>query len=267
VPLAAHPDWYFQGDVTLPSDEGGSIQTPSLAAVSVPAGALAQDTEITLNPGASLFAADRAATLGAGGQASAGQPIAFGPEGTTFATPATITLPYDPALVPPGQAAAVTVAYYDPLAKTWTPLLTTVDPVNHAVSAQVSHFSLYQPLIPAFTVLAGADTTFGLKAAYAFPNPVRGTRLVTIRIQPGLADSVEVHVYDVTGRKVYGSSAFALNGGLTGLDDGNGLGAQLTYDNVWDISGIGSGVYTFVITARKAGQADIHKTGKIGVIK
>jgi hypothetical protein len=51
------------------------------------------------------------------------------------------------------------------------------------------------------------------------------------------------------------------------LDDGNGLGAQDTYDHVWDVSGVGSGVYTYVLTAKKSGQTDIHKSGKIGVVK
>jgi hypothetical protein len=71
----------------------------------------------------------------------------------------------------------------------------------------------------------------------------------------------------MTGRKLHSSSDFRLNNGLAGFDDLNGLGAQLTYDHVWDVSGVGSGVYTFVITAKKAGEADIHVSGKIGVVK
>jgi hypothetical protein len=93
---------------------------------------------------------------------------------------------------------------------------------------------------------------------------VRGTRLATIRIQPGLADSVEVHVYDLAGRRVLSSAGFQFT---SGLDDLNGLGPQDTYDYFWDVSGIGSGVYTYVITAKKAGFADIHVSGKIGVVK
>ena len=51
------------------------------------------------------------------------------------------------------------------------------------------------------------------------------------------------------------------------LDDGNGLGPQITYDHVWNVSGVGFGVYSYVIRARKSGSADIVRTGKIGVIK
>jgi hypothetical protein len=77
-----------------------------------------------------------------------------------------------------------------------------------------------------------------------------------------LADSVEVHVYDVTGRRVHSSSAFSFSNGNDPV-----LGSQDIFDHVWDVSGVGSGVYTYVITAKKAGQADIHASGKIGVVK
>ena len=72
-----------------------------------------------------------------------------------------------------------------------------------------------------------------------------------------------MRVYDVAGRKVHSSSDFRF--GV--LDDGNGKGAQNTYDHAWDVSGVGSGVYIYVITARRAGQTPIVKSGKAGVIK
>ncbi|MBI5200618.1 MAG: T9SS type A sorting domain-containing protein, partial [Elusimicrobia bacterium] len=251
------------GDLTLPAAEGGRIQTPSQAAVDVPPGALDQDTEITLARGRDLFKSDRAAALDRDRLGAGGEAISFGPEGTQFSRPVTIELPYDPALVPPGSIANLAVHYYDPSAKTWTALASRVDPARHVVSAQTTHFSLYQPLGRGIGPMA-ADASFGFKAAYVFPNPVRGVSSVTIRVQPGQADSVEVRVYDLSGRKIYSSSNFTNQGAL---DDGNGLGAQFTYDHVWDISGVGSGVYQYVITAKKSGQADIHKTGKLGVIK
>ncbi|MBI3565003.1 MAG: IPT/TIG domain-containing protein [Elusimicrobia bacterium] len=256
------PDADFEGDLNLPAAEGGAILTPSQAAVTVPPGALAADTEITLARDRRTFAAARAEAMSGSALGAAGDAVRFGPEGTQFSTPVTIELPYDPAAVPAGALSGLKVHYFDPVAKSWTPLPSSVDQVRHVVSAQTTHFSLYQPLGQGIGVLA-ADAAFGLKAAYAFPNPVH-SGAVTIRIQPGLADSVSVRVYDVAGRKVHESSDFALN---PSLDDGNGLGAQYTYDHAWDVSGAGSGVYTYVITARKAGRSDIHKTGRIGVSK
>lgn len=263
TPLAAHPDWYFAGGMNLPATQDNRIQTPSLAAVTISSGALAKDTVVTVANGRAIDPADRAAALARAGLGAAGEPISFGPEGTQFAHPVTIELPYDPNLVPPGLVATLSINYYDPAAKTWTPLDTTVDATRHLLSAKTSHFSLYQPLGAGIGVATAAQDVFGLRAAYVFPNPVRGVSVVKIRIQPGLADSVEVHIYDVAGRRVHASSDFTFS--LT--DDGNGLGVQDTYDHIWDVSGVGSGVYTYVITAKKAGQHDIHATGKIGVIK
>lgn len=263
VALSARPDWYFQGDLNLPAAEGGAILTPSQAAVTVPPGALAADTEVTISREKALLSAARAAALSQSGLEPAGEAISFGPEGTQFSSPVTIELPYDPALVAPGMLGRVAVHYFDPNAKTWTALPTQLDPSRHVLIAQTSHFSLYQPLGLGIRP-ATADASFGFKAVYVFPNPARGVNAVTIRVQPGQADSVEVQIYDLAGRKVHDSTGFTVN---PGFDDGNGLGAQITYDHVWDISGVGSGVYTYVVTAKKAGQADIHKTGKVGVVK
>jgi hypothetical protein len=261
APLSSQPDWHFEGGLLISTVTGGNIQSPSQAAVSVPAGALSTAAVVTMARDHNSYASARAAALTASSLGAGGEAVSFGPEGTQFAHPVTLVLPYDPALVPDGKLGDLAIHYYDPASKSWTPLVTTADPIRHVVTAQTTHFSLYQPLGHGIGV-AAADATFGLKAAYAFPNPVH-SGAVRIRIQPGLADSASVRIYDLSGKKVHDSSNFT----QSTLDDGNGLGAQFTYDHDWDISGVGSGVYTFVITAKKAGQSDIHKTGKIGVSK
>jgi spore germination protein YaaH len=119
-----------------------------------------------------------------------------------------------------------------------------------------------------FSVLAAAPAAatgaaFGLRAFYAFPNPSRRGQPVVIRLQAGVADAVDVRVYDLTGARVNEGSP----GAPQILDDGNGLGPQYTYDYLWDASGVGSGIYVCVITARKAGQPDIRRTSKVGVLK
>jgi hypothetical protein len=105
---------------------------------------------------------------------------------------------------------------------------------------------------------------FGLRDGYAFPNPSRNGSAVIFRLQPGMADSIALRVYDSAGRTIHSSSDFRFRGAL---DDGNGKGVQNTFDHVWDVSGVGSGVYAFVMTAKKAGQTDIRKSGKAAVIK
>ena len=138
-----------------------------------------------------------------------------------------------------------------------------VDTVAKVVRAQTTHFSAYQVGGLGGIGVAALDD-FGLRDGYAFPNPSRDGSAVTFRLQPGSVDSIEVRVYDVAGRKLHSSSDFRFRGAF---DDGNGKGAQNTYDHTWGVSGIASGVYTYIMTAKKAGQRDIHNSGKVGVIR
>ena len=145
-------------------------------------------------------------------------------------------------------------------------LPSTVDTAAKVVRAQTSHFSLYQAMAPQVQPLAsggGAYDAFGLRAHYAFPNPSRRGAAVDFRIQTGLADSVDLRVYSLTGRKVLSTTLTSVQF----LDDGNGLGAQDTYDYLWNVGGVGSGVYTYVFVAHKNGQHDISASGRIGIIK
>jgi hypothetical protein len=249
-------------------EHGGEVRRADRAAVSVPAHALPQNLDITVSQPDAADEAVRLTVAANGGKAPASLPVAFGPEGTTFLEPVTITLPYDPVLVASLglREADLKIHYWNPRQQRWEDLPSTVDWAQRAVSAKTTHFSIYQVLGPGGSGIgvAAADTSFGFKAAYVFPNPVRGQSAATIRVQPGLADSVEVRVYDLSGRKVHSSSDVR---SLGAFDDGNGLGAQFTYEHVWDVSGIGSGVYTFSVVARKAGEPDIRKTGKVAVVK
>lgn len=253
----------------IPWNSGGEVRRADRAGVSVPPRALAQSLDITVSqPDAADEAARQAAAVN-GGKAPASLPVAFGPEGTAFSEPVTITLPYDPGLVAAQglREDDLKVHYWNHRQQRWEDLPSTVDRTQRTVSAQTTHFSVYQVLGPGGSGaigVAAVDASFGLKAAYAFPNPARGQNAVTIRVQPGLADSVEVHVYDLSGREIHSSSDFR---SLGAFDDGNGQGPQFTYEHVWNVSGVGSGVYTFVAVAHKAGEQDVRKTGKVGVVK
>lgn len=251
--------------------DGGKLTRSDRVTVDIPSGALAQELEISIEPENHADVDEDARKLRAKegkSLAAVSEGVAYGPEGTVFNAPVTITLIYDPKTLPAGSREEdLQVHYWNPAKSEWEAYPSVVDRDLRTVSAKTMHFSLYQVMAPntgTTAVPLAADPVFGLKAAYAFPNPVRGQNFVTIRIQPGLADSVEVRVYDLSGRKVHSSSDFTLN---PNLNDGNGLGAQYTYDHVWNVSGVGSGVYTYVVVARKAGQSDVRKTGKIGVVK
>jgi len=176
-------------------------------------------------------------------------------------------LPYDPSLVTTGELGAVAIYYFDPVADSWSALPTQLVSGQYTLTTQTGHFSRYQPLHngPLSPAIGGggAFDVFGLRASYAFPNPSHHGAAVDLRIQPGLADSVDLHVYNSSGKRVLSTTLTAVNF----IDDGNGLGPQDTYDYVWDVGGIGSGVYTFVFDAHRAGEHDVIATGKIGVIK
>lgn len=113
------------------------------------------------------------------------------------------------------------------------------------------------------TVVPAAAADFVFRDLYAFPNPSRRGAPVTIRLQAGLADSVEVSVYDLSGRRVAGGGAE----GPVFLDDGNGKGPQFTYDFHWDARGAASAVYLYAVSARKQGRSGIGRTGKVALIK
>jgi len=248
---------------------GGEVRRADRAGVQVPMNALSQHLDISVSHPEATDEAARQAVAANGGKAQTSLPVAFGPEGTTFSEPVTITLPYDSVLVASQGVREddLKVHYWNPRQQHWEDLPSTVDRTQGTVSAQTTHFSVYQVLGPGGSGgigVAAADASFGFKAAYAFPNPARGQSSVTIRVQPGLADSLEVHVYDLSGRKIHTSSDFRSIGAF---DDGNGQGQQFTYEHVWDVSGIGSGVYTYIVIVRKSGEQDIRKTGKVGVVK
>lgn len=256
--LAATPDTHFEGDMSLSSAAGGRIDTPAKAAVDIPPNAMEEDTAITLK----RIRSDglRAAAAEEIKMRPAGEPIEFGPEGTRFATPVTIELPYDPALA--GDEDEIAIHYFNPLRREWEALASVVDRARKVVTAKTDHFSIYQPLGLAPTTVAQDE--FYYRDSYAFPNPSRGGALVTFRIQPGLAETIELRVYDLSGRNIHSSSDFTF---LGAIDDGNGKGAQNTYDHAWNVSGVGSGVYNYVIKASQRGHKPITKNGKVGVIR
>jgi hypothetical protein len=111
---------------------GGQV-TGDSASVAIPPGALATSTTITLTP---TEAAPPTSTV------EVGTPILFGPEGTQFATPVTVTLELSN-LAPTGKTANDVVIYTAPKDSTaYQALSTTVVDASH-VSAQTPHFSIF----------------------------------------------------------------------------------------------------------------------------
>ncbi|MBI4061405.1 MAG: hypothetical protein HY403_08255, partial [Elusimicrobia bacterium] len=253
-------------------DEAGVVRAQDRSAVVIPEGAAAAGFAVTVSPPKMSDAIEhgrQAAAQSRKGLVAAAEGVQYGPEGARFAKPVTLELPYDRARLPAGISENdLFVHYWNPVNGDWEKLDSSVDARNQIVRAQTTHFSLYQ-IFGGGSGGASApasvdDPTFKIHAGYAFPSPSRGGAPVVFRVQPGLADSVSVRVYDLSGRLVHESSDFR---NLGSFDDGNGLGAQFTFEHAWDVSGVGSGVYHFLVKGRKAGERDIRMSGKVGVIK
>lgn len=72
------------------------------------------------------------------------------PSGATFNPFITITLQYDPNSLPKGVSEhSLYVAYADTASAKWVPLQGVVDPVEHNITAQVTHFTVFAILVDA----------------------------------------------------------------------------------------------------------------------
>ena len=102
----------------------------------------------------------------------------------------------------------------------------------------------------------GPSTAFTLGEVYVYPNPAKGGDAPIFHIECGLADSVDIKVYTVSGREAHEATLAA----MPAIID-----QRYAYEYVWR-GHIPSGVYLYFIEARKGGQK-IKKTGKFAVIR
>jgi alpha-tubulin suppressor-like RCC1 family protein len=136
----------------LPIDEaGGTVATPTGSAqVDIPEGALESEEAISV----ASVALDPAVDEGV----VEGTKHFFGPSGTTFAEPVTLTLRYDPSLLPDGVAPGL-LRLHRFENDGWTPIPgSRVDPVTGTVSGEVSGFSLYALLPLTFQTLSSGGS-------------------------------------------------------------------------------------------------------------
>ncbi|MDQ7773868.1 MAG: hypothetical protein RDU13_10125 [Elusimicrobiales bacterium] len=204
-----------------------------------------------------------------------GKPYEFGPAGLRFDRPVAITLPYDKVAVDAGEEARL--AYWNAAAGRWDLLPSEADALAGTVTGWTDHFSVYQVLAapaPAQTgtdgegappeeessPASGPDEAFRLGEVYVFPNPALRGAAPTFHVECGVADSVRIAIFTVSGRRVHEHTISGLPAAIT---DGNGL--SYAYEYAWR-DHIPSGVYYYLIEAAKAGQK-LRKTGKFAVVR
>ena len=66
------------------------------------------------------------------------------PNGSVFSSPIELTIRYDPSLIPSGVSEKdLGLAYYDTAKNAWVNIDSQLDPANHIITGEVSHFSLF----------------------------------------------------------------------------------------------------------------------------
>lgn len=246
--------------------EGGSVISPGRSAVTLPDGALEDETDITINPDEPSAAenARRENALRRGKLAAAGDAVNFGPDGLLFNGEAGLALPYDPAKLPPGKTAGdLAVYWWNDAASVWVRLESEPEILCATcavagrlprLKAKTGHFSVYQALV------AGIESTsaeFRAGEHYVFPNPAKGNN-PTFHFECGIGDRASVTVYDISGHKIYEAD---LTGGLTTIS------GRYAYRHTWNAANIASGVYIYVFRASRTGSGDILRKGKLAIIR
>jgi len=117
---------------------GGTATAPNgNSSATIPAGALATSLAITVTPVANPQADARLAP---------GTAYDFGPTGTTFASPVTLAITYNPATLPAGTIQSQ-LRVHKLIGSVWTPLAgSTVNTSTHVVTGATSSFSTYAVL-------------------------------------------------------------------------------------------------------------------------
>jgi hypothetical protein len=125
------------GGATPIGSTGGSTATADGAvALAVPSGALGTTTTLSIAP-------VPASTIPSGSPVLPGSAFEFGPDGTVFATPVTLSLAYDPVRLPTGVSQKM-LRLHTLENGTWVQIAgSQVDPAAKTVFGPVSHFSSY----------------------------------------------------------------------------------------------------------------------------
>jgi uncharacterized delta-60 repeat protein len=132
-----------------PIGPAGGTVTIGGATLTIPAGALSRSMIITATSSSSTAGLPEAATI-------EGLVFDFGPNGTTFTSPVTLTLPLPTA---PAANERAVISYLDPATNQWVNLYSTVSAGQ--ISAQVSHFT-------SFAARAGVELAHAPKRYWHF---------------------------------------------------------------------------------------------------
>src|SRR3989339_543966 len=113
----------------------------------------------------------------------------------------------------------------------------------------------------------GPNPDFVLGEVYSFPNPAKRGKFPTIHIECGIADRVVIGIYNVAAEPIHSTELGGLPLVINNPPTSNFGGAsKYAYEYTWDITDIASGVYVYIIRAKKTGFSDIKAQGKTAII-
>jgi hypothetical protein len=101
-----------------------------------------------------------------------------------------------------GNTAAMTIQTYDPATKSWAEITTTVNPVTHTVSAQVTHFSTYALFYKLMTETASVSQPAAAATTASAPVVTPATTMlapISTTKTPGLPGIVVIGVVGLVG--------------------------------------------------------------------
>jgi len=258
----------------MPRRDGGRFEHPKRACFDAPAGAFKEDNDfyvLSVEGDLPEREARKADSARAGKFERRGYAYEFGPEGTAFDKPVTISLPYDAEEKSPENLA---VAYWNETAGSWEILPSRRDAAGRLVKADVPHFSQYQVVFASYAVSSvevvkkirvseDGDTSiltssleFKLGEVYVYPNPAKGGKVPVFHIEVGKADTVKIRVFTVAGQLAHEAT-------LSGAPQA--IGSAYAYEYTW-AGRIASGVYYYTIEAGNGGRK-IRTKGKFAVIR
>jgi hypothetical protein len=171
------------------------------ASVTIPAGALT--TSLLISVGST-----DTPRLGSEADQAAGPAVDLQPSGTTFSTPATVTLPYDLALLPADARPddiRIRIVEDDGSATEVAP--DSVDTVNGIVTARTSGFSVCVPVVlrgtPRLGVDAGGDEFWfcGLSANFGTDFGQNDSRYRSMRLEEGVVSFYGDYTFQVASQK------------------------------------------------------------------
>ncbi|MBI5574460.1 MAG: lamin tail domain-containing protein, partial [Elusimicrobia bacterium] len=252
--------------IRMVASTGGGIYNKKSAQVTIHNGTMAEDAEFQIIEEDKTNSSEEIAKNNSKqeqGLVEVGAGFEFEPSSVQFNNNVVITLPYDTVLS--SQSYVYYVCSWDKVEKNWKMMPTVeMDEDSKQVSCNAKHFSLYKVFAKPVRIQAilsskvEADPAFVKGEIYSFPNPAKRGKCPTLHIECGVADKVEIRIYNIAAELVDSTELYGTPQTIRN---------KYAYEYNWDISDIASGVYIYVIRAKKSGYGDIKATGKAAIIK